>query len=181
MNISGKDVEQAMMDCVQANIDPYLAEVGMMPIRSWRFDSETDKWPESQLPSIVVVSPGISERPIRYSNQGRTMHRANWVCGVGIIVSARTEHETRHLCQDYMAVVRRLIGHHPGLDGAAEGSDWIDERYDQLDDAMRQKRSLFAGIVMFQVQFETAIGLKPDEELIPVSSATVTVTHKEEM
>jgi hypothetical protein len=180
MNVSGRDVEHSMMDCLKMNIDPYLAEASMLPIKSWRTDNDTDKWPESQLPCIIVVSPGLVERPVRYVNAGMPTWRALWACGVGVIVSARTEGETRNLCQDYMAIIRRLVGHHRSLDGGAEGSDWIDERYDELDDTMRMKRSLFAGIVMFAVQFETAIGLPPTEVPVEVLSAHVEVTHKED-
>jgi hypothetical protein len=179
-NVSGHEVEVAMAETIKLYLPLYLP-VGWATPRSFRHDNDVDKWPETALPAIIIVCPGLADQPVRYMNRGEPSWRMNFAMGVAVVVSARTEAETRHFCQDYTAMVRQLVCHHPSLDGFAEGLDWIEERYDAMDDSLRLKRTLYAGITMFQVQVETLIGPRPDLPYGPViQTSDVTVGMKED-
>jgi hypothetical protein len=70
--VSGHDVEQATLAVLRRWMPTYLAEaerqtgrvVGSLPvIRGWTVATTFDKWPEDQLPAIVLISPGLASPP----------------------------------------------------------------------------------------------------------------------
>src|SRR5262245_7939817 len=63
-------------------------EPGSLPVpRAWTTATSFDKWPEDQLPAVLVISPGLLEPP---NGEGDGSYRAKYSLGIGVITSART-------------------------------------------------------------------------------------------
>lgn len=155
--VTGTDVEQAALDTLQTWSPTYLAWVerhtgraaqSVPAPRSWITSADFTRWPEEQLPSVLLLSPGLAEEP---SRDGRGSIRAKFALGVAVVVSARDRAETDALAKLYVAAFRAAILQHPSLGGFAEGVEWLDERYDALPGDPKRRRTLAAGQLAFRV------------------------------
>jgi hypothetical protein len=153
--VSGRDVELAAMALLKRWSGTYLAEAerqrGYAPaslprIRGWATAHDFEKWPEDQLPCVLLVSPGLAEAP---EPAGTGVYRVHFALGVATIVSARTMDETAALAKLYCAAIRACILQHQSLEGFAAGVEWLDETYDDLESI--DARSLGAGQAIFSV------------------------------
>jgi len=174
--VSGGDVEAWCVDLLRTWYGTYLSEVE----RQAGLDAGTlqrpravvrvpslDKWPEDQLPALLVISVGTAETPLK---QGSGSYRARWDVGTACICSARGEAETRAIAMLYGAALRALFIQRPSLDGRAHGTVWTSETYDDLD--YDDGRTLAAAIVGFTVEVhDVVVGnagpLAPDDPLDP--------------
>jgi hypothetical protein len=154
--VSGADVESWCVETLRKWSSTYLTELenrsGRKPgslqrVRAFVTVPTFDKWPEDQLPALLVISVGLSERP---KKSGDGTYDARWRMTLGVICSARTQAEAHELAMDYTAWHRELLLNRQSLEGRAAGVDFIDEKYDTLpfDDT----RSLGAGEVTFTVE-----------------------------
>jgi hypothetical protein len=130
--VTGATVERAALDTLRTHARLYIAETcrqeGRDPLpdpRGYIVASTFAKWPEDQLPVVVVISPGWAARPRRAGN-GRVM--VPWTLAAGVIVSA-TPDRTRENGQLYLAALRTLLAQEQSLGGLAAGVDCIDEDY----------------------------------------------------
>lgn len=130
--VSGATVEAAALATLRKWMPTYVRETcrqaGRDPLpdpRGYTLASTFDRWPEDQLPAVVVVSPGWVGRP-RHSGTGGAM--VPWGLAAGIVVSATPE-ATRENAQLYVAAVRTALVHHESLGGLALGLDCVDEDY----------------------------------------------------
>lgn len=174
--VSGSDVETWCWQTLRTWIGTYLAEVerqagitagSMQRPRGFVTSPSLDKWPEDQLPALLVISIGLSEPPLR-SGDGR--FRARWDMGLACIVSARKQEEARSLAMLYMAALRALFVQRPSLGGNAAGTVWTGESYESLD--FDDVRTLMAGIASFTVEVADVVTanagpLRPDVPLTP--------------
>lgn len=174
--VSGGDVEQWTLDLLQRWISTYLAEVerqhgytgsDLPRPKGWAFGPSFDKWPEDQVPGVLVSSRGTLDPPRRY---GDGAYSARWGIEPGVVCSARTQNEAHALAQLYGLAVRALLKQRPSLDGHAAGTVWLGESYDDLgyDDS----RSLYAVRELFAVQvdevgYDNAGPTLPDAPLAP--------------
>jgi hypothetical protein len=174
--ISGADVEQWSSDLVRTWLGTYLSiverEAGLAAgftqrPRSIVTVTSFDKWPEDQLPAVMIISTGLFDTPTK---QGDGTYTANWTIDLACVVSARTEHESRAMAMRYVTALHLLFMQRASLDGNADGTTWIGETYDSLpyDDT----RSLAAGIAQFAVRVENVASARggpvtPDAPLDP--------------
>jgi hypothetical protein len=174
--VSGADVERWCLETLQKWSSTYLTELelrsGRTPgslqrVRAFITTPTFDKWPEDQLPALLVISVGLAERPHK-NGDGR--YRARWRMTLAVVCSARTQAEAHELAMDYTAWHRELLLNRQSLEGRAAGVDLIDEKYDTLpfDDT----RSLGAGEVTFTVEVNdiasaNAGPVTPGDPLIP--------------
>jgi hypothetical protein len=126
-----------------------------------------DKFPEDQLPAIVLVSAGLAEQPAK---QGDGNMHGRWDLLAGGIVSARRQDEAHAMAQFYCGALRWLLIQRPSLDGHAQGVVWMDEDYTMLE--FDETRSLAAGVARFTVEVENVSNAKagpltPEEPLDP--------------
>jgi len=190
--VTGADVEQWCLEELRLWSCTYLSEMerqtglpaGSLPdVRAWVTTPSFDKWPEDQLPAVLLISVGLAEPPLR---DGSGSYRARWQIGLGCIVSARTQAEAHKLAMLYVAAHRALLLQRPGLSGHAAGVVWQDEDYSQLvyDDI----RTLAGGQATFTVEVEevTTWGMGPldtDQPLDPCHDPwpplTTVQTHQE--
>jgi hypothetical protein len=174
--VTGDDVETWCLALFERWTSTYLAEVerqhGLAAgywarPRAFVRVLSFDKWPEDQLPVVMLVSTGIATPPVRH---GDGMLKASWLLGLGVLCSARGEQETHDMARHYIAAIRALVAQRPSLEGFAQGVKWLDESYTQLpyDDS----RSLCSGQAIFQVDVDdvttTLAGpVTPDDPLTP--------------
>lgn len=182
--LHGGQVEQAALDILRAWTPTYINEmcrqtgrdVGSLPyVRSWTVVNDFEKWPEDQLPCVLVISPGLAEPPTR---EGDGTYSARWALGTGVIVSSRSQEETNEYAKLYSAAIRAALLQNGSLAGFAEGTWWEDERYNDLPS--EDGRSLAAGQNLFTVEVRGVLASKegpgtpdphddPEEDYDPVT------------
>lgn len=174
--VSGGDVEGWVLDLCRRWFGTYLSEVerhhgieaGTLARPRAYVPAQTyDKWPEDQLPALMVLSPGVAELPLK---EGDGRYRAAWLISVGVLCSTRTQGETHALAMHYALALRELLLQRPSLDGHAAGTIWRSETYNELD--YDDQRTLGGGSVEFAIEVEnvaqaSAGPLTPDEPLSP--------------
>lgn len=160
--VTGRQVRRAMHAHLQLWFPTYIAEVArsegyapatMPGFRSWvsALDMPEGKYEEHQMPSCVIVAPGLLTEPL---NQGGGM-TATWAVSVGCVVSGQDRENTFDLAEIYAAAVRGAVLQHSSLGGFATATDWLGERYDDIPNDML--RTLAAGSVQFAVEVQGAI------------------------
>lgn len=157
--VSAATLDAALIQTLRAWMPAYVAEAarqdGLTPLpvapRSYLVASELDRFEEDQIPSVVVVSPGMSEPP---EVQGDGHYRAWWEIGVSAITTGRDADEARRFACIYAAAARGVLIQHPSLGGVASAVAWTGERYDDIQ--IESRRTLCAGQVTVRVLIEQA-------------------------
>jgi len=174
--VTGADLEQWCLDTLHRWFPSYLAELerqhgiaagALQRPRAYLRVPSLDKWPEDQLPAVLLISEGTLDPP---RQDGEKHYRARWLIGTACVCSARTEAESRTLAMLYIAALRALFIQRPSLDGNASGTVWLSEDYTELD--YDDGRSLAAGRAVFTVEVEDVVSgdagpLTPGEPLDP--------------
>lgn len=171
--VTGKQVRRAMEAHLKAWFPSYIAEVGRsdgrgggdLPLfRSYSslLDMPDGRYVEDQMPSCVIVAPGLLQQPTKH----RGLYIARWAVNVGAIISGQDQDNTFELTELYAAAIRSAVVQHPGLGGFATATDWLGERYDDIPNDMQ--RTLGAGTVQFLVEVQGAVDAQqgPDVPLI---------------
>ncbi len=168
-------VKDAVARTIRAFMETYLAEVeraaGLDP-RSLlvpkpgsyitREDDRLEDWPESQLPAVIIMSPGTAERP---AVDGDGEYAARWAVNVAVVASGNSQLATSDLAGYYAGAVRALLVQQGTLQGFANGTTWKGERYGDLPADAR--RTLATSIEVFEVRVENVVtrGLGPRKPL----------------
>lgn len=175
--IAASDVEEWCWALLRKWFGTYLAEVErqhgiaegtLQRPRAFVTAPSFDKWPEDQLPALMLVSVGLAEEPLKTGN-GKV--RGRWQIGAACICSARTQAESHRMAGLYGAALYALFEQRPSLDGHARGVVWQDYTIDddlEFDDL----RSLSGALAAFTVEVDgivtTGAGpLTPGEPLTP--------------
>jgi phage gp37-like protein len=138
--VAASDVEQAALAQLQKWVGDYLAEVeryhaldvGALPRpRSWEVSAFVERFPEDQLPAVVLASPGLAEVPLA---DGAGVYTARWQLVVATQVAARGNRLALRLARLYALALRALLLQQQGLEPLqVRRIDWMDERYRLLD------------------------------------------------
>lgn len=107
---------------------------------------DMDNLPRVDPPLVLVACSGVADAPTKGS---RRTYRATWAVGLLGIVTGRDRDDTDAVCEEMGAALRALLVHKGSLGGFAEGTEWLDERYDALPD--RDRRQLAAVRLEFSV------------------------------
>lgn len=163
--IDADQIEQAVVAHIKGGIATYLDEVAQQRGRargtyprpkSYTTTNEFDKWPEDQLPCVLVISTGTVDAP---SKQGNGKYRGDWYIALAVIVSARNQRATNTLAKRYIAAMRALLLQRADFDGRLGGRmavrEWVSEDYDDLPP--EGKRTLAAGKLIFTVQVRDVV------------------------
>lgn len=159
--VTGNDVEQWVVALLKKWSCNYLVELerqhgyepGTLPgVRGWALGPTFDKWPEDQIPGVLVVSPGLVPPPTR---DGYGVYRARWRIDVGCICSARTQQQSHEQAMLFVAAHKAIVVQHPSLEGWATGMQWLDESYDPL--TFDDTRSLYAGYASFAIEVDDVL------------------------
>lgn len=158
------DLEQAVLDTLEKWFQTYLIEFELQtglikkntdathyPLpKSWLKADQVDRAAADAMPSIVVVSPGLSGRNAP-RQEGDGSFRVFFSIGIGVFVGANNRPDTMHLVRVYTAIVRTILLQHQGLGGFADGCQWLDESYDN-NFPFTDDQSISAGQVVFEIE-----------------------------
>jgi hypothetical protein len=159
--VSANDVEQAVLATLKKWSSTYIAELErqhgytageLQRVRGWVLAPTFDKWPEDQLPGVLVVSPGLIPPPMR---DGDGTYRATWSVDVGCCCSARDQQRSHELAQMFVAAHKAIVLQRPSLGGFATACKWMNESYDAL--AYDDTRSLYAGYATFAIEVANVV------------------------
>jgi hypothetical protein len=126
-----------------------MADVLPAP-KSWLKSDQLDREASDALPSVIVISPGLSKRnPPRQEGDGSFRVRFN--VAIGVIVSADVRSHTSRLVRIYTAIIRTIMLQQQDLGGYADGSAWIDETYDD-NFRFSDDETISAGEVIFEIE-----------------------------
>lgn len=152
------EIEAAMTAHFRAWEETYLSEVervkdesprALPQIASFQTRNEFDKFPEDQLPALVVVSPGIVEGSIEREADGS--YSALWDVGIAVVSSGQDERTTQSVRAMYGAAIRMAFLQHPDV-GLGTVEKWIDESYKDIP--VDATRSVSVVQLIFQVRVE---------------------------
>ena len=161
--ITGNDIEQALIAVLKAWLPSYLAEaerqhgwpVGKTPAPRGYVQTGValEKWPQDQLPCIVIMAGGINTKPRVEGSPGTLT--AIWNVQVGAIFSSAWGDSSRAHSQLYAAAIRTCLIQRP-LESVRAEVDYQGEIYDLLD--FDEGRTYSASVVSFAVNPETSVG-----------------------
>lgn len=163
--VTGIQVEDAITASIKKWMPTYLAEVAAqngkartdMPMyRSYRGRLAIDRDAGDQMPSCIVVAPGIANTT---TSGGKIS--ASWSVAIGSVVSAQDEESTYDLARLYAAAIRAFAMQQGSFDGFAERTYLQGERYDEY--VTTPDQTLCAGIV----RLETWVANIVDRSLAP--------------
>lgn len=131
-------LEDAVEQLIKDWIDEYLAEISaqwgrpVLPsFKAYGVRPTGDRWVEDQLPTCIVVSPGLANEP-RSSSDGWL--EADFRIGIAAFAMSTDERNLRRNLQDYAAVVRGILTQKkPSLAATGKGI-WISESYESETD-----------------------------------------------
>jgi hypothetical protein len=178
---SAFEVDHAVATCVRAWVRDYLAELarqrGLDPealpaFRSIVDSSEARRYPEDQLPALLVASTGVESRGGRLELNGDGFYTARFRVDCGAVVSARGNRHAVRLARYYAAAVRALLLQQlakprwSGLEGVRR-VDWVGERYQALDEASDRTQARGTTQLVVEVENVTNWAMGPDEPVFP--------------
>lgn len=169
--LTGDDVEKAVVAHLKTWSTTYLAEMerqteraveSLPAVRSFTTTPrEPEKWPEDQLPAILVVSPGLAAVP---EVHGDGTMRATWQVGIAAIVEARSEAATRTAAHLYFAHAMAIMLQKAGIGGIADdtllATPW---QYDTLP--VESRRTLGAVYAVFEVAVDKILNTRAGPEV----------------
>ena len=149
--ISAVDVEQALKARIDARLDNYLNEVerqhglAVGTLQRPRAFVVAERFPEDQLPAIVVESPGTTDLPAA-DGQGRYWARFELVLAIHVAAS----NGALELAKLYALALRALAVQQPSA--LFMGVDWINERYPRPE--LVGGRTFYTAEVTLEVQVD---------------------------
>jgi hypothetical protein len=163
--VDGDQLETAVNDTLQAWFLTYTREFELQrgipedsipQPRSWVIAEDVQREGTDQLPSIVIVSPGLNgDAP--YAD-GEGLYRATWIVGVGIFASANNRDDTKRLVRQYAAIIRAIMLQKQALMGEIPINmvRWMDESYDD-NFQFTDEQTISAGQVVFDIEVDDVI------------------------
>lgn len=158
--VSDDQVEDAVIATLQKWFSTMLSEVERQNgleahyyERPQGFTSRTafDKWPEEQLPLVIVICPGIEDDPLK---EGGGLYRSRYDVGIVVVVSSIDKDSTRRVAQRMGAAIRMTMAKKSSLDGAFDGDvrgiDWVGTRNNEL--RPEDDRTIWANRQLFTVE-----------------------------
>jgi hypothetical protein len=154
-------------------VPPYCA----LPA-SFRPAPDVRKWPEEALPSLIIVSPGLTDSPP--VKQADRSFQTEWIVAFSAVVHGKNEAETELMASCYGVALRLMVLQQagdwatlPGYVGPSVGVDsiiWEDEGYDEIPAS--RSRTLVAATVTFTIVFRntaTSLGGPIEPPVNPIT------------
>lgn len=165
--VAGPHVELAVVESMKLWMDEYLYEIERDPVLGYHpgqierprgivTSSQFEKWPEDQLPVILVLCAGLAGPPSLRAPDGT--YDAVWRVGIATVVSDTDQISTRLLSGAYAAAVRLALLQHAMLKsdlypaGFSHFIDWEGEDY--TDVPFQESRTMMAGQIILNVGVE---------------------------
>lgn len=155
-------LERWMMALLNGQMPAYLAEVAaqndingaIRQPRTIKAAGGLEKWPEDQLPALIVVSPGLRQEP---TGPKDGWIAATWILSVAAVVSAATQIDARYLASLYGAAIRGAVMQNRTLGSGRQDvrAEWANEDLDEI--APEDNRTLTAALEIFNVHVSRAV------------------------
>jgi hypothetical protein len=171
VRVGSYDVENAVATQLRDRLPIYLAaatrrhgvnpaQTGFARMLTPRVDVHKDfeGWPEQNLPHIRVVSPGMSQAPIRSI---RGSYTTFWTINVFGVVSARDLPSTRRLRSIFEYAVPWTLLQQPSLGGVATNIVWLGESAGNVPIPPVDDRTLQGFVQVFDIEIDNC--LQPNE------------------
>lgn len=181
----GLEVERGVLKTLRAWLPTYLkdaiAQAGLkpnaiQPVKSWSVISEHDRWPEANLPAVIIAAPGLRGNP---EKGGDGSYRVVWQVAVSIVIGAATGPKARKYAQVYAAAIRGAILQRRSLGDEMRATDWVDEGYTTISHT--DKRTVVGAALFFDVEQNQVVnwrlGPKGDEPPKEVPAEVPEVTE----
>jgi hypothetical protein len=144
--VTGGDIEDVVLDCLQVWLPAYLCEVedqhgiprGSTPTpRGWSLTARLlDKLTSDQMPCVVLMTAGVPNPPTKESGPGA--YTATWAMEVGVAFVAAWGLDARRLAQLYACAFGLTLTQRPMTAlGQPLHVDWRGESYEDDFDASR--------------------------------------------
>jgi hypothetical protein len=150
----GDLIDAALLDRLKTWMATYLRAVsedrGIDPLKAPRsivVVSEFARFPEEQLPAIVVVN-GASDTPVERPGY----YDAKWPVEICTECSAGTQNDTRRNAQLYLVAARECLLRERSLGAGMRGVDWGGESYTLRD--ISDRRSIAGASAKFVIERE---------------------------
>lgn len=162
--IDANAVETAVRDTLELWMPTYIAEVerqypdtwdtGELNTQVWYVAAhQFDRFNEDSLPAVIVICPGLADRPVRDADGS---HLCVFGLAVGVVAGSIDRDETDAAVKAYGAAVRACLLQQSMLgDLNADGVTWLGEQYDELP--YEQSRSMVGGRITFTVQVDDVV------------------------
>jgi hypothetical protein len=137
----------------EAGLDPKH----MLPIRSWRVSSNMERYPEDQLPCVILVNNGMPEPPRKHNTEdGSSVYLAHWAIELGIQVAAKGQKvravpRALTLARMYSLAIRLAMVQQRDDDGVMGMTDPLTERPNALLD-LEADRTTCIAVTTFSVE-----------------------------
>jgi hypothetical protein len=134
--------------------------------RGWQMPSQPTKWPEVQVPTVLIVVANTEGDP---RPDGADVYRATYAVELGAVVRGLDDDDTWQQASVYGAALRaygvkRMLAL-PGVD--VEGVAWSGESYDDVPQV--EARSLRMASQAFTVVFNGVVSRTPGLAVVPGS------------
>lgn len=160
--VSADQVEEAVRDTLRRWMPTYIAEVerqrgwepGFLNPAIWYHAAhQFDRFNEDALPAVIVICPGLADRPTRDADG---VYLCRFGLAVGIVGGAIDRDETDEAVKAYGAAVRACLLQQSALgDFGADGIVWLGESYDELP--MEDSRTLIGGRLSFTLDVDDVV------------------------
>jgi hypothetical protein len=182
-------LELAALGVLQRTLALSLAEIARQATvatpalpRSWMVAHTFSRFPEDQVPAVVVTSPGLARPPERRPARA-------WMGWFGLVVGVECQgtrqDQVDAMVRLYAGAVRHCLLLHPSLDGVASDCKWFSEDYQPAP--IDERRSRGVCLVGFELLVEQLVDqaygpLEPPETdgsdpVVQVVEADVTVGY----
>lgn len=157
--LGGHSIQEGIYQTLQTWLPTYIYEMNRklggdifrVP-QDYRQRPQNMTLPPQNAPIILVEVEGTTGEPKHYA----TTTRAVYLTHIGCYLYGTTDwQETQALCYGYGAAIRAAIAQHPGLNGVAETTLWMGEKYMEQEHNSTRTTGLF--VVDFQVSLANAI------------------------
>jgi len=172
--VGADDVRQAVRATLQTWSQTYINELAyrtgrqLKDFRSFAYQYEYRTLTVDQSPACWVTVPGTRGQPER---QGSGPIRVHWVSDVSVVVNGGLWAETADLVALYLKAVRTIILQHGSLQGFAESTMWLSERYAPVGNEAAG-RTLGVGVATFEHVVANCVNWQAGPKTVPIGAGT---------
>jgi hypothetical protein len=136
----------------EAGMDPKH----LLPVRSWRVATNMERYPEDQLPCVILVNNGVPEPPRKHNDEnGASVFLAHWSIDLGIQVAAKGQKiravpRALTLARMYSLAIRLCMIQKRDDDGVMGMTDPLTERPNAVM-AIEDDRTTCVAVTSFSV------------------------------
>lgn len=181
--VGAHHLEAAILDTLWKWMPSYQYEVSreagmepkyLLPVRSWRVASDMERFPEDQLPCVILVNTGMPIPPVKHNTEdGGAVYLAHWVVNLGVHVAAKGQKKNAvpralTLARMYSLAIRLALIQQSDEDGVMGMRDPILEQPNQTL-AVEDDRTTCLAVTSFRIETDNWAewGAGPIEPMYP--------------